>query len=44
MTTLTWAAYRGNKEVVNVLLQAGANPDIQDQVCVCVCACVCVYV
>ena len=31
-TALTWAAYQGYQEVVNILLNAGANPDIQDQV------------
>ena len=29
---LTWAAYKGHKEIVNILLNAGAMPDIQDQV------------
>ena len=40
MTALTWAAYRGNKQVVDVLLQAGANPNIRDKVIVRMCVCV----
>jgi ankyrin repeat protein len=31
-TTLAWAASKGHKQVVDVLLKAGANPDIQDHV------------
>ena len=31
-TALAWAAYQGCQKVVNILLNAGANPDIQDQV------------
>ena len=31
-TALAWVAYKGNKEIVNILLNAGAMPDIQDQV------------
>ena len=30
MTALAWASYNGYKQVVDVLLKAGANPDIQD--------------
>ena len=33
MTALAWAACQGHEEVVDVLLKAGANPDIQDNVC-----------
>ena len=33
MTTLVWAASLGHEQVVDVLLKAGANPDIQDHVC-----------
>ena len=29
---LAWAAYKGHKQIVNILLNAGAKPDIQDQV------------
>ena len=32
MTALAFAAYQGHKQVVHILLNAGANPDIQDQV------------
>ena len=32
MTALTWAAYKGHEQVVDVVLKAGANPDIQDKV------------
>ena len=32
MTALAVAAYGGCEEVVNVLLNAGANPNIQDNV------------
>lgn len=32
MTPLAWAAYMGHKQIVHILLNAGANPDIQDQV------------
>ena len=32
MTALAWAAYHGHKQIVSILLNAGANPDIQDQV------------
>ena len=35
MTALAWAAYEGHEQVVDVLLKAGANPDIQDHVCSC---------
>ena len=45
-TALAWAAYEGHKNVVDILLNAEANPYIQDEVkltlCVCVCVCVCV--
>ena len=40
MTALAWAAYKGDKQIVLILLNARANPDIQDQVADCVCACV----
>ena len=32
MTALNWAAQKGHKQVVDVLLKAGASPDIQDKV------------
>ena len=32
MTALAWAAYKGYKQIVDLLLKAGANPDIQDKV------------
>ncbi len=32
MTALAWAASEGHEQVVDVLLKAGANPDIQDKV------------
>ena len=32
MTALAWAACKGHEQVVDVLLKAGANPDIQDKV------------
>ena len=32
MTALALAAYKGHKEIVDILLNAGAKPDIQDQV------------
>ena len=32
MTALAWAASEGHKQVVDVLLKAGANPDVQDNV------------
>ena len=32
MTALAWAAYQGHKQIVHILLNAEANPDIQDQV------------
>ena len=31
-TALAWAAFEGDKQIVHILLNAGANPDIQDQV------------
>ena len=45
-TALSMASYSGHKDIVEALLQAGAKPDVQDQVvecvkCVCVCVCVC---
>ena len=36
MTALAWAAYEGHEQVVDVLIKAGANPDIQNQVTECV--------
>jgi hypothetical protein len=33
MTALAWAAYGGCKQVVDTLLKARSNPDIQDHVC-----------
>ena len=35
MTALAYAASQGYKQVVDMLLNAGANPDIQDKVCRC---------
>ena len=35
LTALAVAAYEGHEQVVDVLLKAGANPDIQDHVCSC---------
>ena len=32
MTPLAWAAYNGHKKIAHILLNAGANPDIQKQV------------
>ena len=32
MTALAWAAIQGHENVADMLLKAGANPDIQDQV------------
>ena len=32
MTALAWASYRGHKQIVGLLLKAGANPDISDTV------------
>jgi ankyrin repeat protein len=32
MTVLAWAAYEVREQVLDVLLKAGANPDIQDKV------------
>ena len=34
------ASQEGHDEVVTTLLNCGANPDIQREVCVCVCMCV----
>ena len=31
-TALSWAAYDGHKGIVDILLSAGANPDIQNKV------------
>lgn len=33
MTALTWATYKGHEQVIDVLLKAGANPNIPDSVC-----------
>lgn len=33
MTAMAWAAMKGHKQVVDVLLKAGANPDIPNHVC-----------
>ena len=33
VTALALAANKGHKQVVDVLLKAGANPDIQNHVC-----------
>ena len=38
MTALAWAAYNGNKQIVHILLNAGANPDIQNKVTIVVLA------
>ena len=35
MTALVLAAYEGHEQVLNALLNAGANPDITDYVCTC---------
>ena len=35
-TALTWAAHEGHEQVVDVLLKAGAKPDIRDKVIECV--------
>ena len=35
-TALAWASWKGHKQTVDVLLSAGAKPDIQDQVSWCV--------
>ena len=32
VTALAWAACKGHEQVVDMLLKAGANPDIQDKV------------
>ena len=32
MTALVWAAINGYVQVVDMLLKAGANPDLQDKV------------
>ena len=32
MTALAWAAYDGHTQIVDILLNAGASPDIQNQV------------
>lgn len=32
MTALAWAAHQGHEQVVDVLLKAGANPNIKDDV------------
>ena len=38
-TALAWAAHRGHKQIMDMLLEAGANHDIQDKVTELVCAC-----
>ena len=35
-TALAWAAHEGHEQVVDVLLKAGAKPDIQNKVIECV--------
>ena len=32
VTALAWAAHQGHKQTVHILLNAGANPDIQNKV------------
>ena len=32
MTGLSWAAYGGHEQVMDMLLKAGATPDFQDHV------------
>ena len=32
ITALIWAAYRGHQAIVEMLLAAGANTDMQDEV------------
>ena len=32
MTPLAWAAIKGRKQIVHILLNKGANPDIQNEV------------
>ena len=39
MTALAYAACQGHEQVVDVLIKAGARPDIQEQVIARVCAC-----
>ena len=34
-TALAAAARKGHEQVIDVLLKAGANPDIQEHVCSC---------
>ena len=41
-TAVSLASWMGRTKVVRILLQAGAKPDMQDQVAVTVCVCVCV--
>ena len=43
MTALAWAAYQDYEQVVDVLLKAGANPDILCHVCSCQCSCIIIY-
>ena len=40
MTALAWAAYEGHTQTVDILLNAGGNPDIHDQVAIAVPHCV----
>ena len=37
-TALVFASYQGHSAVVKKLLEAGANPDIQDDVCYTLCS------
>ena len=39
ITALALAAYHGHTQIVHILLNAGASPDIQTQVVIAVCVC-----